>query len=70
VLIAPAAADLLNLVLRGAGIPVVMGLLGTATLVAGIASWRHNAAAGLHRNQPSAEPGEATNEGVASQDEG
>jgi hypothetical protein len=59
VLIAPAAADLLNIVFKGAGIPVVMGLLGLATLVAGIASWRHNAFAGLHRNPPSA-PGVAT----------
>jgi MFS family permease len=54
VLVAPAAADLLNLLFKGAGIPVVMGMLGIATLVAGLASWRHNAASGLHRNQPAA----------------
>ncbi|HET7520611.1 MAG TPA: MFS transporter [Candidatus Limnocylindria bacterium] len=58
VLVAPAAADLLNIVLRGAGIPVVMGLLGLATLAAGIASWRHNARAGLHAN-PATDGGDA-----------
>jgi MFS family permease len=52
VLVAPVAADLLNIVLDGAGIPVVMGILGLVTLWAGIASWRHNAQAGLHRGQP------------------
>jgi hypothetical protein len=50
VLIAPAAADLLNIVFRGSGIPVVMAILGLTTLVAGIASWRHNARTGLHHN--------------------
>ena len=49
VLVAPAAADLLNLVFDGAGIPVVMGILGLVTLYAGARSWRHNAAAGMHR---------------------
>lgn len=49
VLIAPVAADLINLVFKGAGIPVVMAVLGGLTLWIGIASWRHNAAAGLHR---------------------
>ncbi len=56
VIIAPAAADILNLVFPGAGIPVVMAMLGVATLAAGARSWRHNAAAGLHRHdapQPS-----------------
>ncbi len=48
VLIAPVAADLINLVFKGAGIPVVMAVLGALTLWIGIASWRHNAAAGLH----------------------
>jgi len=52
VLIAPVGADLLNLVFRGAGIPVVMGILGLVTLGAGFASWRHNAAAGLHAGSP------------------
>jgi MFS family permease len=50
VLVAPAAADLLNIVVPQAGIPVVMALLGLVTLWAGIASWRHNARAGLHRD--------------------
>jgi Major Facilitator Superfamily. len=48
VLVGPAAADLLNIVFKGAGIPVVMALLGLITLGLGIASWRRNAAAGLH----------------------
>jgi MFS family permease len=52
VLLAPVAADLLNIVFRGAGIPVVMGFLGLVTLAAGVASWRHNAAAGLHAEPP------------------
>ncbi|MEP6470219.1 MAG: MFS transporter [Chloroflexota bacterium] len=51
VLVAPAAADLLNILFKGAGIPVVMGILGLATLVAGVASWRHNVRVGLHRTQ-------------------
>jgi MFS family permease len=50
VLVAPAAADLLNLLFPGAGIPVVMAILGFITLGLGIASWRRNAAAGLHHN--------------------
>jgi MFS family permease len=49
VIAAPAIADLLNIVLPGAGIPVVMAGLGLVTLWAGLASWRHNAKAGLHR---------------------
>jgi MFS family permease len=48
VLAAPAMADLLNIVFPGAGIPVVMLLLGAVTLWAGILSWRRNAAEGLH----------------------
>jgi MFS family permease len=63
VLVAPAAADLLNLLFKGAGIPVVMGTLGLVTLWAGVASWRHNAQAGLHRTQ---RPGR----GLAGEDEG
>jgi MFS family permease len=59
VLLAPVAADLLNIVFRGAGIPVVMGFLGLVTLAAGIASWRHNAAAGLHAEAPDAEAPDA-----------
>ncbi len=52
VLAAPAAADLLNIVFPGAGIPVVMLVLGAATLWAGIVSWRRNAAEGLHVQEP------------------
>jgi hypothetical protein len=48
VLIAPVVADVINLLFDGAGIPIVMAALGALTLWAGIASWRHNAAAGLH----------------------
>jgi MFS family permease len=48
VLAAPAAADILNIIFPGAGIPVVMLLLGGFTLWAGIRSWRRNAAEGLH----------------------
>jgi MFS family permease len=51
VLVAPAAADVLNIVFPGAGIPVVMAILGAITLWAGVASWRRNAAAGLHGRQ-------------------
>jgi MFS family permease len=49
VLVAPAIADLLNLMFEGAGIPVVMSVLGVTILVAGIASWRRNAGLGLHQ---------------------
>jgi MFS family permease len=52
VIIGPAAADLLNIIFPGAGIPVVMAMLGGVTLWAGIMSWRRNAAAGLHRAEP------------------
>lgn len=48
VLVAPAAADLLNIVVPGVGIPIIMAVLGLVTLWAGVASWRHNARAGLH----------------------
>jgi MFS family permease len=50
VIAAPAAADVLNIFFPGAGIPVVMGVLGLLTLWAGIASWRRNARAGLHEH--------------------
>jgi hypothetical protein len=61
VLIAPVVADLVNLMFAGAGIPFVMAVLGALTLWIGIASWRHNAAAGLHRgdvhpDEPGSEP--------------
>jgi hypothetical protein len=49
VLVAPGAADLLNIIFPGAGIPIVMAILGLIVLWLGIASWRRNAAAGLHR---------------------
>ncbi|MGZ6299156.1 MAG: MFS transporter [Candidatus Limnocylindria bacterium] len=52
VLVGPAAADLLNIVVPGAGIPVVMAILGLITLGLGVASWRRNAAAGLHEANP------------------
>ena len=48
VIAAPVVADLLNIAFEGAGIPVVMALLGIATLWAGVASWRRNERAGLH----------------------
>ncbi len=54
VLIGPIAADILNIVFPGAGIPVVMGSLGLVTLWAGVASWRRNASAGLHAVRPGA----------------
>jgi hypothetical protein len=67
VIIAPAAADVANIIFKGgplvgSGIPLVMAILGLVTLWAGVASWRHNASAGLHRSQP---PGR----GVAGEDE-
>jgi MFS family permease len=56
VLVAPAAADILNIAFPGAGIPVVMAVLGLITFWLGIASWRRNAAAGLHRADPPPAP--------------
>jgi MFS family permease len=50
VVAAPAVADLVNLVLPGNGIPIVMGLLGIGTLVAGTLSWRRNRGEGLHQH--------------------
>jgi MFS family permease len=50
VILAPAVADVLNIFFPGAGIPVVMAILGLITLWAGIASWRRNARAGLHEH--------------------
>jgi len=50
VIAAPAVADVLNIFFPGAGIPVVMGILGLITLWAGVASWRRNARAGLHQH--------------------
>jgi MFS family permease len=68
VLVAPAAADILNIVFPGAGIPVVMALLGLATLAAGFLSWRHNGRAGLHQHDiavPLATPRVARGEQLA-----
>ena len=50
VILAPAAADIINLFFPGMGIPVVMGVLGILTLAAGVASWRRNAREGLHEH--------------------
>jgi MFS family permease len=50
VILAPAVADVLNIFFPGAGIPVVMAILGLITLWAGIASWRRNARSGLHEH--------------------
>jgi sugar phosphate permease len=52
VIVAPAAADVINIFLHGAGIPVVMAILGVIVLWLGIRSYRHNAASGLHHVQP------------------
>jgi MFS family permease len=51
VLAAPLVADLVDILLPGLGIPVV--LLGLSVVLAwvAVASWRQNAAAGLHRRQ-------------------
>ena len=60
VIAAPAAADVINIFVPGAGIPIVMAVLGLATLWAGIASWRRNSRAGLHEHdQPPVEVIEA-----------
>jgi MFS family permease len=59
VLAAPAAADILNIFFAGAGIPIVMGVLGLLTLWAGIASWRRNSHAGLHEHDRGMAPAEA-----------
>jgi MFS family permease len=48
VLLAPAVADILNIAFPGAGIPVVMAILGLFTFWAGLHSWRRNAREGLH----------------------
>ena len=58
VILAPAAADILNLFFDGAGIPIVMGVLGLLTLWAGVASWRRNARQGLHGHDRGLTPGE------------
>lgn len=66
VIVAPAAADVLDIFFPGAGIPVVMAILGAVTLWAGIASWRRNARAGLHRHDHTARaPASAVDEATA-----
>jgi len=65
VIAAPAAADILDIFFEGTGIPVVMGILGLVTLWAGIASWRRNARAGLHRKDAAAGPVGAVDEEIA-----
>jgi MFS family permease len=68
VIAAPAAADILNLFFEGAGIPIVMAVLGVLTLWAGIASWRRNARQGLHlhdRGMDAAAPSDAVNQAPA-----
>jgi MFS family permease len=59
VLAAPAAADILNIFFRGAGIPIVMAALGLVTLWAGIASWRRNSREGLHEHDRGLPPAAA-----------
>ena len=56
VIAAPVAADILNILFPGAGIPVVMLILGGITLWAGIASWRRNQRQGLHADEQPRHP--------------
>ena len=65
VLAAPAAADILNIFFKGAGIPIVMGALGLLTLWAGIASWRRNSREGLHGHDRGMAPTDAVDEVTA-----
>ena len=68
VLLAPAAADIVNIIFPGvAGIPVVMALLGGLTLWAGIASWKRNRRSGLHTDKPQA-PASEPRERVSASD--
>ncbi len=59
VLLAPVAADVINIFFPGYGIPVAMAVLGLLTLWAGVASWRRNSHAGLHDHDRTARPGRA-----------
>lgn len=52
VIIVPILADVLDAPFPGAGIPIVMGLLGVVIVVAGVASYRHNRSTGAHRRRP------------------
>jgi MFS family permease len=65
VLAAPAAADILNIFFKGAGIPIVMGALGLLTLWAGIASWRRNSRQGLHEHDRGLPPAAAVDTATA-----
>jgi len=66
VIMAPAAADILNIFFDGAGIPIVMAFLGVVTLWSGIASWRRNARSGLHRHdQSTRSPASAVDEATS-----
>jgi hypothetical protein len=65
VIAAPAAADILNIFFRGAGIPIVMGFLGLLTLWAGIASWRRNRREGLHEHDRGLPPAKTIDEATA-----
>ena len=56
VILAPAAADVINIFIPGAGIPIAMAILGALTLWAGIASWRRNSKAGLHKHDRTVTP--------------
>ncbi|MGH2401558.1 MAG: MFS transporter [Candidatus Limnocylindria bacterium] len=56
VIAAPAVADVINIPFPGAGIPVVMAVLGLGTLWAGLASWRRNSRSGLHEHDQRASP--------------
>jgi len=58
VIAAPAAADILNIFVDGAGIPIVMGALGLLTLWIGVASWRRNSRQGLHAHDRGMPPAE------------
>ena len=65
VLAAPAAADILNIFFDGAGIPIVMGVLGLVTLWAGIQSWRRNSREGLHEHDRGIPPADMVDEATA-----
>jgi MFS family permease len=66
VILAPATADIINLFFPGSGIPVVMGVLGVITLLAGAASWRRNAREGLHdHNRVELPPASAVDDAAA-----
>jgi hypothetical protein len=66
VIAAPAAADVINIFFPGAGIPVVMAVLGLGIVWAGVASWRRNSQRGLHEHDwTPAAPGAAIDDRAA-----